>query len=248
MGEIALLQLLTKPVDTPVVDQILHPGMTPLLPVAVVPLEGDDRLQQFKHVPIGHIAEAVRCTSEGLLLVVGAAHATTYVNVAAEGGALGVTEQHQADVLGQQVHRVVAGNGDRNLEFAGQVGAAIERFGRITAENSTLMLQRLDFGYRWAGLDPVAELTINPEVEVGTLSRLRGEQISDVVGKLASRRVGPLFKGCCRGHHIAVDIATGRQGRAQLAHDRANHLFEVLLSDAMHLKCLASSDPQAAVT
>ena len=199
-------------------------------------------------MPIGHITEAVRCTSEGLLLVVGAAHATTYVNVAAQRAALGVTEQHQADVLGQQVYRVVAGNGDGNLEFSGQVGVAIERFGRITAKYCTLLLQCLDFGYRSAGLDPVAELTINPEVEVGPLSRLGGEQISDVVGKLARSGVCPLFKGCCRRHHIAVDVATGRQGRAQLAHDRADYLFEVLLSDAMHLKCLASGDPQAAVT
>ena len=100
-------------------DQVLHPGMATLLAVAEIPLQGEDRLHQIEHVLVGHIAEGIGGAGKGFFLVVGAAHAAPHVHIAAHGPALGIAEQHQPDVLGQQVHGVIAGHRDGHLELAG---------------------------------------------------------------------------------------------------------------------------------
>ena len=247
MAEIAGLELLLEPGHAAVVDQILHPGMAPLLPVTVVALQGQDRLHQIQQVFAGYVAEGVGRAGEGFLLVVGAAHATAHVDVAALGSALGIAEQHQADVLGEQVDRVVPGNGDGHFEFARQIGGPIERFAAVAAENSALQLPGPDCFYAVAGLDPVTELAVHPDVEVGAFGCLGGQQVGDVIGQLAGGRVGTFLKGCGRSHHIAVDVPTGREGGAELAHDRADHLLEVFLVDAVHLEGLAGGGPQGAI-
>ena len=247
MAEVAALQLLAEPADAAIVQQILHPRMAALLAIAVVALQGDDRLQQLEDVLVGHVAEGIGHAGEGLLLVVGAAHATAHIHVAALGPPLGVTEQHQAHVLGEQVHRVVTRHRHRHLELAGHVGGAVKRLGGIAAEHPPLALQLLDPAHGSRGLEPEAEVTVHPDVQVGAFGRLGGEQIGDVVGQLPRRRIGALGIGGGGGHHVAVDVTAGRQGGAEVAHDRADHLLQVLLAHAVHLEGLPRGGPQGAV-
>ena len=247
MAEIVALELVAEPVDAAIVDQVFHAGVAPLHPIAVVPLQGHDRLHQIEHMLMLHVAEGVGRTGEGLLLVMGAAHAATHIHIAALGPALGVREQHQAHVLGEQVHGVVAGHGDGHLELSRHVGAAIEGLLAIAAEHPTLPLAFLHPPGGGSGFDPVAEIAVHPHVQVRPFSRLGSQQVGDVIGQLAGRRIPPLGVGGRRGHHIAVDIATGGQGGTQVAHDRADHLPEVLLVHPVHLEGLAGGDPQRAV-
>ena len=113
-------------------EQVFHAGVLAHFPVAVVPLQRQDRLDHIENVRGVDIAQGVRRAGEGLLLVVGAAHATADVDVATTQFAGGIGEGHQADVLGEQVHGVVPGHGDRDLELSWEVGVPVKRFIRAT--------------------------------------------------------------------------------------------------------------------
>ena len=106
----------------------------------MIPLKGKDRLDQVKDVFRCHITQGISGAGEGLFFVVGAAHATTDIDIAAPQFAIGVGKGNEADVLGQQVNGVIAGDRDSHLEFARQIRAAVEGFVGITAEDATLVL------------------------------------------------------------------------------------------------------------
>ena len=212
MGEIIGLQFCFEPGHPPVMDQVFHPSVATLLAVAEIPLQGEDGLHQIEHVPIGHIAEGIGGAGKGFFLVVGAAHAAPHVHIAAHGPALGIAEQHQPDVLGQQVHGVIAGHRDGHLELAGQVGVAIEGLLAITTEDTALLLALLHLLDRCTRFDSVAEFAINPEIQVGAFGGLGGQEIGNLVSQVAGRRIATVLEWGCRGHHVAVDVATGSKG------------------------------------
>ena len=221
--------------------------MAPLLAIAVVPLHRRNRLHQIEHMLGGHIAQGIGRAGEGFLLVVGAAHAAAHVHIAAAQLAVGIGEGHQADVLGEQVHGVVAGHRDGDLELARQVGGAIEGLVGITAEHAALQLALAHLLHRGARFDPVAQFAIDPKIEVGALGSGGGEQVGNLIGEAAGGRVGAGLKRGRRCHHVAVDVAAGGQGGTHRPHDRADHLLEVALAHAMHLEGLAGGGPQGAV-
>ena len=247
MGEVLRLELLPEPADALVVDQIFHPRMAACLAVAVVALERDDRLNQIEHMLRCHVAERIGGAGEGLLLVVGAAHTSAYVDIAAFEGSAGIGEGHQADVLGQQVHGIVTGNGDSAFELARHVCGAVKGFLAVAAEQAAFALAFAHLLHRRARFDAVGQISIDPEIEIRALGSLGGEQIGDVVGQLTSSRVGPFLERSRRCHHVAVDIAAGGQGGAHTAHDRADHLAQVLLAHAMQLEGLAGGGAHRAV-
>ena len=174
-------------------------------------------------------------------------HATTHVHIATLLSAGGIAEQHQADVLGEQVDRVVPRDGDGDLELAGQVGGAVQGLGGIATEDGSGFLELARLLHGTPGLDAVAQIPVHPEVQVGALGGLGRQQVGDAIRQQAGLRVAIPLEGSGRGHHIAVDVATGRERRAQGAHDAADHLLEVRLLHAVHLEGLARGDPQRAV-
>ena len=246
MGEITL-QFLPEPGHTPILNQVFHAGMAPLLTIAMIPLQSGDRLHQIQHVIDRHPTERVGAARKGLVFVVGASHAATHVDVAAQGAASGIAEQHQTDVLGEQIHRVVTGNGDGDLELAWQVGGAVEGFGRVAAEDGAFALARFHLPDGDPGLDPIGEIAINPEIEIGALRRLGCEQVGDVIGQLPGGGVATALGRCRRRHHVAVDVAAGGEGGAHRTHDGADHLAQIRLGDAMHLEGLAGGGPEGAI-
>ncbi len=246
LGKVAR-QFLLEPTDASVVNQVLHPGVAPLLAISVVALQGQDRLDQIQNVVCSHVTQWVSGAGEGLLLVVGPAHASTHVDIATPRPSVRIREEHQADVLGEQVHGVVTGHGDGHLELPGQVGGAVERFLGVTAEHGPLFLAGLDALDRRAGTDAVTEVAIHPEVEIGTLGGLRRQQIGDLIGKKPRGGVPAAAERGRWCHHVAVDVPAGREGGAHRAHDRADHLLEVGLGHPMHLEGLAGGGPKGAV-
>ena len=247
MGEIAACEFCFEPGDAALVDQVFHAGMAPLLAITVVPLHRRNRLHQIEHMLGRHIAQRIGGAGEGFFLVVGTAHAAAHIHIAAPQLAVGIGKGHQTNVLGEQVHRVVAGHRNGDFELARQVGGAIKGLVDITAEHAALQLALANLFHRCAGLDPVAQFTIDPEVQVGAFGSGGGEQVGDLVGEAAGGRVGALLKRGGRRHHVAVDVTAGGQGGAHGPHDRADHLLEVALTHAMHLEGLASGGPQRAV-
>ena len=61
----------------------------------------------------------------------GAAHAAADKDVIAQHLSCTVADRHNAQVIGEQVHAVVAGHGDRDLELAGQEMGAVDGLRRI---------------------------------------------------------------------------------------------------------------------
>ena len=99
--------------------------MPALLAIAMISLQSHNRLHQIEHLAIGHIAQRIGGAGKGFFFVMGTAHAATHIDIAALGSTGGIAEQHQADVLGEQIHRVVPRHRYRHLELARQVSGAI---------------------------------------------------------------------------------------------------------------------------
>ena len=140
VGEVLGLEFLLEPANALVVDQVLQTGVPSVAAVTVIPLQGKDRLHQVKDVLRCHIAQGISGAGEGFLFLVGAAHATTHIDIAAPQFAIGVGEGHEANVLGEKVNGVIARDRDGHLEFAREVGASVEGFVGITAEDPTFLL------------------------------------------------------------------------------------------------------------
>ena len=81
--EVVGFQLIAEPIDTAILQQVFHPGVATNPAVTVIPLQRHDRLEQIKDVCSIHVTEGIGDAGKGLFLVVGAAHATTHVHVAA---------------------------------------------------------------------------------------------------------------------------------------------------------------------
>ena len=246
-GEVVRLELIAEPGDTAILQQIFHTGMTTDAAIAVIPLQRHDCLEKVEDVSGVHVAKGIGDARERFLFVVGAAHAAPHVDVAAPQIAGGVGEGHQTDVLGQQIHRVVTGDGDGHLELSGQVGVAIERFRLTAGEHAWLQLTLAGPANRGWRAEAIAEVAVHPEVEIRTFSRFRTQQIGNLVGQPPCSGVATFFERGRRGHHVAVDVTTGRQGGTQVANDGADHLFQVGLGNAVHLEGLPGGRPQGAV-
>ena len=80
--EVARAKGVAEPLNALVMQQVLHAGVFAHFTIPVVPLQRQDRLNDIKNVSGIDVAQRIRSAGEGLLLVVGAAHATTHVNVA----------------------------------------------------------------------------------------------------------------------------------------------------------------------
>ena len=111
-------QFVLEPGEAAVMDQIFHPRVGSVLAIAVVPLQGHDRLDQRQDLRCRHIPQGFGQTGEGALLVVSATHAATHIDIAAAGPTGWIGEQHQSNVLGEQIDGVIARHGHRDLEFA----------------------------------------------------------------------------------------------------------------------------------
>ena len=106
------------------------------------------------------------------------------------------------------------------------------------------LARRLHFAI---GLDPVAEIAVNPEVEIRPFRCFGAEQISDLIGQLSGCRVSAFIERGGRRHHVPVDVATGSKGGPQVANDGADHFLQIGLRHTVHLEGLTGGDPQAAV-
>ena len=164
MLEIAACEFCFEPGNAAPVDQVFHARMAPLLAIAVVPLHRRNRLHQIEHMLGRHIAQGIGRAGKGFFLVVGTAHAAAHIDIATAQLAVGIGEGHQTNVLGEQVHGVIAGHRDGDLELARQVGGAIEGLVDIPAEDAALPLALAHLLHRRARLDPVAQFAVHPKI------------------------------------------------------------------------------------
>jgi hypothetical protein len=107
----------------------------------VVALRGEDRFHRLEEVVLVHEAEVVGGARERLLLAVGAPHPAADDDVEPlERLAVGLHDDDAADVVDVQVDRVVAGDGERDLELLRQVGAAVERLDRVAGDDAVAIV------------------------------------------------------------------------------------------------------------
>ena len=81
--EIVLAQCRSEPGDPPLMEEVFHAGVLPHFTISVIPLQGHDRLKQIKNIRRLHVAERIGRSGKGVFLVMGAAHATAHVDIAA---------------------------------------------------------------------------------------------------------------------------------------------------------------------
>ena len=116
--------------DAPGVDEVLEAGLLAVIAAAVVALRAADSLDGVEDVRLVHVAEGGGETGEGVRVAVGAAHAATRVDVVADVLTI-LHHDADADVVGEEVDVVVAGNGHADLELARKEEGAVDGLGRV---------------------------------------------------------------------------------------------------------------------
>ncbi len=99
-------KLFAEAIDSPLVDQVLEPGVTPIAPIAMVPEDRRDFTNRGRAVLLGDEAERLGESGNGIALVVGHPEATTYQHVEAANTVL-IQHREQPDILGIDVDAVV---------------------------------------------------------------------------------------------------------------------------------------------
>mmetsp|Transcript_9831 Transcript_9831/g.22936 ORF Transcript_9831/g.22936 Transcript_9831/m.22936 type:complete len:443 (+) Transcript_9831:990-2318(+) len=266
LSEVGLDEL-AEVVDAERVHKVLHAGVCAHLAVAVVALRGQDGLHELGEVLLGDVSKRLRHPGKGALFVVCAAHAPADEDIVAlEGLAVVRHDDDEADVVDEEIDRVVAGDRHRNLELAGEVLAAVEGFLRIPGDDAIArvvkhcvahlgvqILDRLcDGGDDGGGggalhhvllpvLDSSRLLAVHPKL--GKSGGGGGEEVSNVVASLKGVLVGGVREGGGGGHDVAVDVAAPAEGRTPRIGDGGNDALEVRLLHTVDLPRLTGSRP-----
>ena len=90
-------------------------------------------------------------------------------------------EDHQSDVLREEIDGVVAGHGDANFEFSWQVGVAVERFSLTSGVDPAFRLALSRLFYRLGWFEAIAEVAIHPKVEIRPFSCFWAQQVGNLV-------------------------------------------------------------------
>jgi len=159
---------------------------------------------------------------------VAAAHATADGDVVAE-DLIVFDDGDEAEVVGEDVHVVHGRDDEGHLEFARQVGLAVERVDEVFV-----------FGVVEVELD-----VVDPDGVVG--ARFRGD-LADGLERVGVDGFAGLGDGGRGGRgDVAVDVAAGREGGEEGLVDFFNERAEAGLHDAVELDALAGSDAKGVV-
>ena len=141
------------------------------------------------------------------------------------GEPLALEQRDDADIVGQNVDRVVVRRRQADLELAGKIGAAVQGL--------TVLL---------AGVHLFA---IDPDLMVGP--RAGREFPGQHAGVLFQPRVNGIANRSRVGGQIADHVAAGAQSGKQRGVDVGDGGLEVGLDDTVKLEALPGGDPQAAI-
>lgn len=141
---LAIVLLYHRPelVDAPLIDQVLQPGLLPVIPSPIVTLCCHDGLDGMEDVLLGNIPNGVCQASKGVLIPVSSAHASANHKVKTLKLAAGTCDDHHANVICEEVHAVVAWDCDGDFELSGQEEVAVDglwgilKVGTIAIEGS----------------------------------------------------------------------------------------------------------------
>ena len=153
----------------------------------------------------------------------GGAHAAADQHVIADHVAV-LDDGDVAEVMGEHVDVVLRRHRNGDLEFAGQIGGAVDRLG----------LQRLRH-----------LLVVDENLPPG--AALRQQMGGDVARGLLRLGIGAASEFVRRAHHVAVHVAAGGDGVQQHAVDLPQGRAQIGLDDAMELDRLARGDAQGLV-
>ena len=233
------------------VDEVLHTGVGTDVTVAVVALTGQDGLHELHHVLLGDVAEVVGGTGKGVGLVVGAAHTTSDHDVESLELAGLVADDDAANVVGVDVERVVTGDGNANLQLAGEVAIAVERLDGIGKDDAPAGIEGhglVDVVLLHLGgpLDLVGGLLpVEPDVVKG--GSHGAEKLGKDLGPLSGVVILGGVEGGRRGHDVTANITAGTNGGRTNVHNGRDDGLEVALADAVQLEALAGGGTEIAL-
>ena len=229
----------------PGVNEVLEAGLLAIVAAAVVALGARDRLDRVKDVVLADETERGREPGEGVVVAVRAAHAAAGVDVVTDVLAI-LHHDADADVVGQKVDVVIPGDGDADLELAGQELGAVDGFGGALKVGPEPVVVPARHHLRL--LDGENLLAVQPHVVVG--ARLGREEVADVLRELLRDGVlGFEVLGVRRRrrHDVAVDVSARAQRAAHVANNSLEGGLEVGLQDAVQLVRLPGGQTERAV-
>mmetsp|Transcript_17018 Transcript_17018/g.30409 ORF Transcript_17018/g.30409 Transcript_17018/m.30409 type:complete len:539 (+) Transcript_17018:171-1787(+) len=232
-------------VHAPLVHQVLQARLLAVVTAAVVALRRHDGLQRVEDVLLGHKTDGVREAGERVLVPVGASQTAARHNVVTNNIAIGIRNHDYADVIGEEVHRVVARYGDRHLELARQELSAVDglrgvlKVGAKAVEGAV----RGHFGVLTGAAHKL--LPVKPHVVVG--AALRRKKIRNVIGQLRGVLIQRVLQRRGWRDDVAVDVTARAERRAHVLDDCGKDRLEVLLQHAVKLERLARGQPHRPV-
>ena len=222
-GAVVALGLGADEVQAAVVDQVFEAGAAAVGAAAMVALNLDHGFDDREQAVGWNEAQGCREPRVGVGAVVGHAEAAADGDVVADQG-IAFPAGDEGEVLGQDVDRVVVGEGDADLEFAGEIDRTVE---------GLLLVEAGD------------RLLVEEDLVVGAAP---GEQLGRKhAGVGAKAGVALVLDRSGRGHQVADDVAAGAQRREQRLVDAGDRWLELALEDAVILDALAGRDPQGVV-
>ena len=251
------------------VHEVLEARVRAHLAVAVVALGGHDGLERGHELLVREEAERRRRARERRLLAVRPAEAAADVDVRAGE----VLLDDDADVVDEDVDGVVALDRHADLELARQVDVPVDGLHRVVEHDAVpvrrahpLLHLRVDAQLvrlrevldrrRAAARHRVDEVplpvlhrrelvAVAPDLAEGLRLRheeLRADRRDGAHAAVGRRRA--LDHGHGRRHDVSVDVAAAADRRRARLHDRADHVLQVRLGDAVDLEGLARRHAQ----
>ena len=217
-----------KIVQPAILDGVFEACMLAVGAVAPVALRGDDRFGHRDGLIRGAETEHVRGARIGVRLAMGHAHASAGHHVPARHIADVVDDSDKAEIVGIEVHVVRRRHRDGDLEFPRQIGAAIDRLDHF-------------IGLRRAG----DLLAVEPDLAIG--AGARRQMIRDRLRQGLRRGMRPRLIRVRIAHHVAIDVAAGRDGVEQLCVDLLQGRAQVRFDHAMELNGLAGRQPHRSI-
>ena len=213
-------------IEPAVLDSVFQPCVLAVQAVAPVSLHGDHGLGN-RHGVFGRAkAHQVGGARVGVLLAVGHSHPAANGHIPPCHAAFVVEDCDEAEIMREHVDIVGGRHRHHDLEFARQVGLAVDRLHHVV-------------------LTAGDALAVEPDFAVGRC--LRRQVIRDLARQFQRGRMGRALLGVGAAHHVAVDVAAGRNRIQQRRIDFLQRRFQVRFDDAVQLYRLPRGQPHGVV-
>src|SRR5690606_28276628 len=118
------IQLLNKPIQAPLVNGVLQPGVSSINTVSIISLDGDYCFGNFNNSISRHKTNYISQSGVSVNLAKGTAQSTAYTYIKTH-QLIVYFYGNKAQVIGKNINIVFWGYGKSNFKFSGQIGCVV---------------------------------------------------------------------------------------------------------------------------